>query len=46
VFGVNHPEEWHENDVDTQPPLPGAPTVGVRTREVPKPMSEFVLRVP
>jgi hypothetical protein len=23
-------------------PLPGAPTVGVRTREAPKPMSEFV----
>jgi hypothetical protein len=25
-------------------PLPGEPTVGVRTREGPKPMSEFVLR--
>jgi hypothetical protein len=27
-------------------PLPGAPTVGVWAREDPKPMSEFVLRVP
>jgi hypothetical protein len=46
TFGVGHPEKWRENDVDMQRPLPGAPTVGVRTREGPKPMSEFVLRVP
>jgi hypothetical protein len=46
TFGISHLEKWQENDVDTQRPLPGAPTVGVRTREGPKPMSEFVLRVP
>jgi hypothetical protein len=45
TFGVSHPEKWRENDVGTQRPLPGAPTVGVWTREGPKPMSEFVLRV-
>jgi hypothetical protein len=27
-------------------PLPGAPIVGVQTREGPKPMSEFTLRAP
>jgi hypothetical protein len=27
-------------------PLPDAPTVSVRSREGPKPTSEFVLRVP
>jgi hypothetical protein len=27
-------------------PLPGVPTIGVKTREGPKPMSKFVLRVP
>jgi hypothetical protein len=46
TFRVSHPEEWRENDVGTQRPLPGTPTVGVRSREGPKPMSEFVLRVP
>jgi hypothetical protein len=46
TFGVSHPEEWQENDVGTQRPLPGAPTVGVRSREGSKPTSEFVLRVP
>jgi hypothetical protein len=46
MFGVSHPEEWRENNVGTQRPLPGAPTVGVRSREGPKPTSEFVLRVP
>jgi hypothetical protein len=46
MFGVSHPEEWRENDVGTQCPLPGAPTVGVRSCEGPKPTSEFVLRVP
>jgi hypothetical protein len=30
----------------TQRPLPIVPTIGVRAREGPKPMSEFVLRVP
>jgi hypothetical protein len=45
MFGVSHPEKWRENDVGTQCPLPGAPTVGVQTREGPKPMSEFVPRV-
>jgi hypothetical protein len=46
TFGVSHPEKWWENDVDTQRPLPDAPTVGVRTREGPKPMNESMLRVP
>jgi hypothetical protein len=46
MFGVSHLEEWRENNVGTQRPLPGAPTVGVRFREGPKPTSEFVLRVP
>jgi hypothetical protein len=45
TFGVSHLEEWRENDVGTQRPLPGAPTVGVWSREGPKPTSEFVLRV-
>jgi hypothetical protein len=27
-------------------PLPGVPIVGVKTREDPKPTSEFMLRVP
>jgi hypothetical protein len=46
TFGVSHLEKWWENDVGTQRPLPGAPTVGVRSREGSKPTSEFVLRVP
>jgi hypothetical protein len=46
MFGVNHPEEWRENNVGTQRPLHGAPTVDVRSHEGPKPMSEFVPRVP
>jgi hypothetical protein len=46
TFGVSHPEKWRENDVDTQHPLPGAPTVGVRSCEDPKPTSESVLCVP
>jgi hypothetical protein len=46
TFRVSHPEEWRENDVGTQRPLPGTPTVGVRSCEGPKPTSEFVLRVP
>jgi hypothetical protein len=46
MFRVSHPEEWRENDVGTQWPLPGTPTVGVRSREGPKPTSEFVMRVP
>jgi hypothetical protein len=46
TFGVSYPEEWRENDVGTQRPLPSAPTVGVRSREGPKPTSEFMLRVP
>jgi hypothetical protein len=29
MFGVSHLEKWRENDVTTQRPLPGAPTVGV-----------------
>jgi hypothetical protein len=29
TFRVSHPEKWRENDVGTQCPLPGAPTVGV-----------------
>jgi hypothetical protein len=46
MFGVSHPEEWRESDVDTHRPLLGAPTVGVWTREGPRPTSEFVLRAP
>jgi hypothetical protein len=46
MFGVSHLEECQENGVGTQCPLPGATTVGIRSREGPKPMSEFVLRVP
>jgi hypothetical protein len=46
MFGVSHPEEWWKNDVGTQRPLPGVPTVGVWSREGPKPTSELVLRVP
>jgi hypothetical protein len=46
MFGICHPEKWRENDVGTQRPLPGAPTVGVRSCEGPKPTSESVLRVP
>jgi hypothetical protein len=40
TFGVSHPEKWRENDVGTQRPLPGAPTVGVQSRGGPKPTSE------
>jgi hypothetical protein len=46
MFGVSHPEKWQESVVDTQHPLPGAPTIGVCTWEGPKPTSEFVLRAP
>jgi hypothetical protein len=46
TFGASHPEKWRENDVGTQRPLPGVPTVGVRALGGPKPMSEFVLCVP
>jgi hypothetical protein len=28
MFGVSHLEEWWENDVGTQCPLPGTPTIG------------------
>jgi hypothetical protein len=40
AFGVSHPGKWWENDVGTQLPLPGAPTIGVWTRGGPKPMSK------
>jgi hypothetical protein len=40
TFGVSHPEKWRENDVGTQRPLPGAPTVSVRSHRGPKPTSE------
>jgi hypothetical protein len=40
TFGVSHPEKWRENDVGMQRPLPGAPTVGVRSHGGPKPTSE------
>jgi hypothetical protein len=46
TFRFSHLEKWQENDVGTHRPLAGAPTVGVRSRESPKPTSEFVLRVP
>jgi hypothetical protein len=46
TFGVSHLEKWQENDVGTQRPLPGAPTIDVWSREGPKPTSESVLRVP
>jgi hypothetical protein len=34
AFRVSHPGKWRENDVNTQRPLPGAPTVSVRSRGV------------
>jgi hypothetical protein len=37
MFRVSHPEEWWENDVGTQRPLPGMPTVGVWSCEGPIP---------
>jgi hypothetical protein len=40
TFRVSHPEKWWENDVGTQRPLPGTPTVGVRSHGGPKPTSE------
>jgi hypothetical protein len=40
TFRVSHPEKWRENDVGTQRPLPGTPTVGVRSHGGPKPTSE------
>jgi hypothetical protein len=46
TFGVSHPEKWRENDVGTQRPLPGAPTVGVRSRGGPKPTSESNVACP
>jgi hypothetical protein len=46
MFGVSHLEKWRENDVGTQRPLPGTPTIGVRSCDGPKPMSESMLRVP
>jgi hypothetical protein len=46
TFGVIHLEKWWENDVGTQRPLPGAPTVDVWSCKGPKPTSESVLRVP
>jgi hypothetical protein len=47
TFVVSHPKKsGGKNDVGTQLPLPGAPTVGVWSCEGPKPTSESVLRVP
>jgi hypothetical protein len=40
TFEVSHLEKWRENDVGMQRPLPGAPTVGVRSRGGPEPTSE------
>jgi hypothetical protein len=40
AFRVSHLEKWRENDVGTQLPLPGAPTIGVRSRGGPKATSE------
>jgi hypothetical protein len=40
TFGVSHLEKWRENDVGTQLPLPGTPTIGVRSHEGPNPTSE------
>jgi hypothetical protein len=40
MFEVSHPEKWWENDIGTQRPLPGAPTVGVWSHRGPKPTSE------
>jgi hypothetical protein len=40
AFGVSHLEKWWENDVGTQLPLPGAPTVGVWSCGGPKATSE------
>jgi hypothetical protein len=40
AFRVSHLEKWRENDVGTQLPLPGTPTVGVWSCGGPKPTSE------
>jgi hypothetical protein len=45
MFGVSHLEKWQENDVGTQRPLPGVPTISVQALGGPKPTSEFMLRV-
>jgi hypothetical protein len=40
ALGVSHPGRCRENDVGTQLPLAGAPTIGVWSRVGPKPTSE------
>jgi hypothetical protein len=46
MFGVSHPENSGKAMLARSDPLPNALTVGVRTREGPRPTSEFVLRAP
>jgi hypothetical protein len=46
TFGVSHLEKWQKNDVGTQCPLPGAPTIDIWSCEGPKPTSKLVLHVP
>jgi hypothetical protein len=46
TFRVSHPEKWRENNVGTQRPLPGVPTIDVRSCKDPKPTSESMLCVP
>jgi hypothetical protein len=46
MFGVCHPRNGRKTILTRSGPLPDAPTIGVQTREGPKPTSEFVLRVP
>jgi hypothetical protein len=46
MFGVSHPKNGGKTMLARSGPLPGAPTVSVRTREGPRPMSKCVLRAP
>jgi hypothetical protein len=46
TFWASHLEKWRENDVGTQRPLPGTPTIGVRSRGGPKPTSESNVACP
>jgi hypothetical protein len=46
TFEVSHLEKWQKNNVGMQRPLPSAPTIGVRSRGGPKPMSESNVTCP
>jgi hypothetical protein len=46
TFGVSHPEKWRGNDIGTQLPLLGVPTIDVWYRGGPKPTSESSVACP